>query len=161
MPAPRTRRRSAAHEEALRPARELNDGDYARLLELRTGLRRFLRWSEDQARAAGLTPVQHQLLLAVRGHQDRAGPSIGELAGYLMLQHHSVVGLVDRASAAGLVIRVPDRARPGTVRVLLTELGGQRLHALSELHLEELSRLAPGMEALWHALNERERGDTR
>jgi DNA-binding MarR family transcriptional regulator len=134
--------------------RELTDRDYQRLLELRTGLRRFLRWSENQARAAALTPVQHQLLLAVRGHPDARGPTMGELATYLVLRHHSVVGLVDRASSSGLVTRAPDAERPGTVRVKLTPFGTERLQALSELHLEELSRLAPTMEALWHALSQ-------
>src|SRR3974377_1996575 len=91
----------------------LRDGvDYHRLLELRSGLRRFQFWSEESAREAGLTPSQHDLLLAVRGHPDRRGPSIGDLAGYLMLRHHSTVGLVDRAEAAGLVARHGDDEDP-------------------------------------------------
>jgi DNA-binding MarR family transcriptional regulator len=150
---------SAPSKPSKRRGRQLNDRDYERLLELRTGLRRFLRWSEGQARAAHLTPVQHQLLLAVRGHPDRRGPTIGEVAGYLVLQHHSVVGLVDRATSAGLVTRAPDAERPGTVRVRLTALGAERLQALSKLHLQELSRLAPTMEALWHGLAERDAED--
>jgi DNA-binding MarR family transcriptional regulator len=81
----------------------LDTADFERLLQLRTGLRRFLRWSEAQARAAGVTPAQHQLLLAVRGHPDPDGPTIGEVADYLVLRHHSAVGLVDRAVTAGLV----------------------------------------------------------
>ena len=78
----------------------LPDADYEDLLTLRTGLRRFLRWSEQQAEAAGLTPAQHQLLLTIRGHPDRRGPTVGEVADYLLLRHHSAVGLVDRAVAA-------------------------------------------------------------
>ena len=70
-----------------------------RLLEFRTGLRRFLHWSEEQARAAGLTAAQHQLLLAVRGHDG--GPTIGEVAEQLLLRHHSAVELVDRAERPG------------------------------------------------------------
>jgi hypothetical protein len=50
------------------------------LLTFRTGLRHFQRWSEQQAAVAGLTPAQHQLLVAVRGHRDRRGPTIGEVA---------------------------------------------------------------------------------
>jgi DNA-binding MarR family transcriptional regulator len=126
-----------------------SDDDYRRLLELRTGLRRFLRWSEQQARAAGLTPAQHQLLLAIRGHPDGRGPTVGDVAGYLLLRHHSAVGLVDRAEAAGLVTRQPDAAN---VRLQLTVNGSRRLEALSELHLEELEHLAPTMHALWAAL---------
>jgi len=59
----------------------LTQSDFEHQLELRTGLRRFLRWSERQARAVGLTPAKHQLLLAIKGHPDTAGPTIGELAG--------------------------------------------------------------------------------
>jgi DNA-binding MarR family transcriptional regulator len=128
------------------------DDDYRRLLELRTGLRRFLRWSERQAEAAGLTPAQHQLLLAVRGHDDPRGPTVGDVADYLLLRHHSAVGLVDRAVAAGLLVRGPDADNPSAVRLRLTEEGAHRLGALSELHLEELAHLSPTLRALWDAL---------
>ena len=131
-----------------------SDDDYRRLLELRTGLRRFLRWSERQAKAAGVTPAQHQLLLAVRGHADERGPTIGEAAGYLLLRHHSAVGLIDRAESAGLISRVPDADHRSVVRLRLTERGSAQLDALSELHLEELAHLAPTMHALWDALEE-------
>ena len=131
---------------------EPTDDDYKRLLELRTGLRRFMRWSEQQAKAAGLTPAQHQLLLAIRGHADDRGPTIGDVADYLLLRHHSAVGLVDRGEAAGLVMRRPDLDRPSAVRLRLTEKGSRQLEALSELHLEELEHLAPTMHALWNAL---------
>jgi DNA-binding MarR family transcriptional regulator len=125
--------------------------DYERLLSFRTDLRRFLHWSAEQAQSAGLTPAQHQLLLAVRGHPGEGGPSIGELAEYLVVRHHSAVGLVDRAAAAGLVLRRADPNRPGTVRVSLTERGRARLESLSRLHLSELARLAPTLKALWEA----------
>jgi DNA-binding MarR family transcriptional regulator len=133
-------------------APEPTDDDYRRLLELRTGLRRFLRWSERQAEAAGLTPAQHQLLLAVRGHDDPRGPTVGDVAGHLLLRHHSAVGLVDRAAAAGLLVRAPDPGRPSAVRLRLTAEGAARLEALSEQHLEELAHLSPTMHALWEAL---------
>lgn len=119
----------------------LSDNDYSRLLTLRTSLRRFLRWSEKQAAAAGLTAAQHQLLLAVRGHDDPRGPTIGEVAEYLLLRHHSAVGLVDRADAAGLVTRHRDPDDHRLVRLKLTPSAESRLEALSELHLEELNRL--------------------
>lgn len=67
----------------------LPDATYARLLALRTSLRHFERWSERQAQAAGLTAAQHQLLLAIRGHDDPRGPTIGEVADYLLLRHHA------------------------------------------------------------------------
>ncbi|HET9153112.1 MAG TPA: MarR family transcriptional regulator [Solirubrobacterales bacterium] len=121
----------------------VRDADYRRLLGFRTELRRFLRWSEDEAGAAGLTPAQHQLLLGVRGHPDPAGPTIGELAEYLVLRHHSVVELIDRAGKAGLVERVGDEADHRVVRLRLTRDGEQAIERLSRLHLEELRRLAP------------------
>jgi DNA-binding MarR family transcriptional regulator len=122
---------------------ELSQRDYARLLGFRTALRRFMRWSEGEARAAGLTPAQHQLLLAVRGHEGAAGPTVGDLADYLVLRHHSVVELIDRAEAAGLVSRAGDEEDHRVVRVELTPLGERRIADLSRLHLEELRRLAP------------------
>lgn len=131
-----------------RTPRQPSDRAYEQLLELRTGLRRFLHWSETEAQAAGLTPAQHQLLLAVRGHRDRRGPTMGEVADYLVLRPHSAVGLTDRTVAAGLVVRRPDHERPGTVRLSLTRLGSERLAALAAAHMEELARLAPTMEAL-------------
>lgn len=120
----------------------LPDDAYARLLALRTGLRRFLHWSEQQAADAGLTPAQHQLLLAVRGHPDPRGPTIGDIADYLLLRHHSAVGLVDRADIAGLVVRERDQDDHRVVRLHLTDDGRERLEALSALHLQELDRLS-------------------
>src|SRR6185437_14179666 len=130
----------------------LPDESYTRLLALRTGLRHFERWSEQQAQAAGLTPAQHQLLLAVRGHGDSRGPTIGEVADYLLLRHHSAVGLVDRADAAGLVTRTRDPEDHRVVRLQLTKAGAKRLEALSTLHLEELERLAPELPEAWRDL---------
>jgi DNA-binding MarR family transcriptional regulator len=134
----------------------LEQSDFEHLLELRTGLRRFLRWSGHQAEAAGLTPAQHQLLLAVKGHPDPAGPTIGEIADYLVLRHHSAVGLVDRAVAEGLVKRNSDVSSKSVVRITLTQKGAAKLDALAEAHLQELAHLAPTMRTLWRAV---ERGD--
>lgn len=134
------------------PDMSLDDDDYEHLLELRTGLRRFLHWSDQQARAAGLTPAKHQLLLAIRGHPDPAGPTIGEVAEYLVLRHHSAVELIDRAVADGLVQRKPDPSSKSVVRVTLTPGGMKKLEMLSEAHVEELGHLAPTMRTLWKAL---------
>ena len=68
-----------------RESMKLSDDDYAHLLELRTSLRRFERWSERQAHDAGLTPAQHQLLLAIRGHADPSGPTVSDIADYLLV----------------------------------------------------------------------------
>ena len=134
----------------------LAQSDFEHLLELRTGLRRFLRWSEQQAKAAGLTAAKHQLLLAIKGHPDPAGPTIGELADYLVLRHHSAVELVDRAVQDGLVKRNPDPTIRSVVRVTLTPAGAAKLDALAEAHLQEIAHLAPAMRTLWRAL---EQGD--
>ncbi len=130
----------------------LTDADYEDLLSLRTGLRRFLRWSDQRAEETGLTPAQHQLLLAVRGHTDRRGPTVGEVADYLLLRHHSAVGLVDRAEEAGLVTRSRDPDDHRVVRLRLAAGGAKRLDALSELHREELQRLTLRLPSVWRGL---------
>jgi DNA-binding MarR family transcriptional regulator len=131
---------------------DLTEADFEHLLRLRTGLRRFLRWSEQQAQTAGLTSAQHQLLLAIRGHPGVASPTIGEIADYLVLRHHSASELIDRAEAAGLVVRNPDPINGTQVRVSMTEVGTVKLNRLAATHLAELAHLAPTMRALWEAL---------
>jgi DNA-binding MarR family transcriptional regulator len=136
------------------PDVDLHQSDFEHLLQLRTGLRRFLRWSEQQAEAAGVTPAHHQLLLAVKGHPDAAGPTIGEVADYLVLRHHSAGELIARAEAAGLVVRKPDAVNGSVVRVVLTKAGKRKLDALAAAHLEELAHLGPTMRTLWQALEQ-------
>lgn len=132
--------------------RALGDAEYAQLLDFRDGLRRFLHWSEDRAKAVGLTSPQHQLLLAIRGHG--AAPSIREVAAHLLLRHHSAVELVDRAATAGLVRRIADPGDQRVVRLQLTTEGESKLEQLSAAHLEELSRLRPQFDSLWDRLPE-------
>ncbi len=121
----------------------LSDPQYRELLQIKVALRRFHRWSELQARSVGLTPAQHQLLLAIRGHDGDSGPTIGDLADYLLLRHHSVVELVDRGAAAGIVRRVPDTKDGRVIRVRLTRAGQTRVNELSAVHVQELHRFAP------------------
>ena len=135
------------------PGGDLSHADYRTLLALRTRLRGFLHWSEAQAEAAGLTAAQHQLLLAIRGHDDERGPTIGELADYLFLRHHSAVGLVNRADAVGLVRRIRDQEDGRIVRVRLTERGSRALRELSRRHIEELPRLALHLQPLLAGLD--------
>jgi DNA-binding MarR family transcriptional regulator len=130
----------------------ISDAEFEQLLELRDGLRRFLRWSEQQAEGVGLTPAQHQLLLAIRGHPDPRGPTIRDVANHLLLRHHSVVELVNRAEAAGLVRRRPDPHDQRSVRLSLSSLGNRRVAKLSALHLEELRRLRGQLRKLWDGL---------
>lgn len=141
-------------------APKVTDADYRRLLEFRTGLRRFLRWSSERAADVGLTPPQHQLLLAVRGHPGPAGPSMGEIAGYLVQRPHTVTELSDRCEALGLVRRIRDERDHRVVRLELTALGLRKLERLAELTLEELERLGPRIRPLWDGL-ERAEGPRR
>ena len=122
-------------------SRGLSDSDYQQLLAYRDSMRQFLYWSEQQAFDAGITPAQHQLLLAIRGHAGGI-PTIGDVADHLLLRHHSVVGLVDRAERAGLVERRVDADDHRVVRLRLTASGSRRLAALAAAHLDELHRLA-------------------
>jgi DNA-binding MarR family transcriptional regulator len=127
---------------------QLTGEDYENLLAFRTSLRRFLHWSQTEARAVGLTPAQHQLLLAIKGHPGVRGPAVGDLAGYLLLRHHSTVELVDRAETAGLVERWADDDDGRVTRVRLTAEGETCLAQLSAAHLDELQNLRPVLDAL-------------
>jgi DNA-binding MarR family transcriptional regulator len=131
------------------PVTPLADEEYIKLLAFRTGLRQFLRWSEDQAATVGLTPAQHQLLLAIRGHPDSRGPSVGELADYLCTRHHSAVQLIDRTEQLGLIARHrSDSDDRRIVRLTLTKTGRDKLTLLSTTHVEELRQLATLVNAL-------------
>jgi DNA-binding MarR family transcriptional regulator len=116
--------------------------DFQHLLAFRVSLRQFQHWSETQARSVGLTQVQHQLLVAIKGHPGSLPPTIGDLAAYLLLRHHSTVELVDRAEVAGLVRRMPDQDDARVVRVTLTAKGNRLVIQLTKAHLAELRKLA-------------------
>jgi DNA-binding MarR family transcriptional regulator len=132
---------------------KLSDEDYERLLEFRTGLRTFLSWSKGRAAAAGLAPTQHQLLLAIRGHVDhQRGPTIGDVAGYLLVKPHSAAELATRAQRAGLIERRYDRDDRRVVRLRLTSLGERKLESITEATLQELQRLGPRLRRVWEGL---------
>lgn len=131
----------------------LSDADYERLGELRFALRSFLHWSAEQAKEAGLTPSQHQLMLAIRATRDERGPTVSDIASLLLVRHHSAVGLVDRAQEAGLIVRERDPDQHSLVRLRLTGDGSAKLRSLSELHLRELDQLASGMRTLWDGID--------
>lgn len=115
--------------------------DLHELAQFRYALRRFLRFSEDAARAAGITPQQHQLLLGVAGFTGRGSATVSELAEFLQERNHSVVGLVERAVQAGLVARGANPEDRRQVIVTLTARGRGLLLGLSALHREEKQRL--------------------
>src|ERR1051326_8766415 len=112
----------------------MTQADYRALSEFRYQIRRFLHFSEEAARAEGLEPQQHQMLLAIQALGEPEPPTIGELADHLVVRHHSAVGLADRLEKRGLV----ERARGGLdrrqVRLRLTPEGSEKLNRLSKLH---------------------------
>ena len=131
---------------------QLSDREYRSLARFRHALRVFQRFSEEAARAEGLTPSQHQLLLAVRGWDGHGAPSTSDLADLLQLKLHSVVELAQRAEAAGLVERAVDPADARRQLVALTALGSSKLAALSVLHRDELRRFRSEMVDVLHEL---------
>lgn len=124
-------------------SRRLTNADYEALAQIRYVLRKFTGFSEQAARAAGLTAQQHQALLAIHGFQGRKRVTIGELAERLNLRHHSVVGLIDRLSVKALVRRGHDVLDGRRVLIELTVRGRSMLAELSLAHGDELRRLAP------------------
>ncbi len=124
---------------------DLPPGEYRALAEFRYQIRRFLHFSETAARAAGLEPRQHQLLLALKGLPPGVEASIGVLAERLQLQHHSTVELVDRLEARGLVRRHRDPGDRRRVLVDLTGEGSGLLRGLSVHHRRELGAVGPAL----------------
>jgi DNA-binding MarR family transcriptional regulator len=122
-----------------------NRTDYEKLAAFRYALRRFLRFSETAADQVGLTPQQHQALLAIEGYPERNYVNVRELAERLQLAHHSVVGLLDRLERAGLVARKSEPNDKRKVLVHVTPEGRRLLAKLTRAHKKHLLRLAPEM----------------
>ena len=131
----------------------LGAADYRTLAEFRYLLRQFLAFSEDAALRSGLTPQQHQALLAIKGFPGRDRVTVGELAERLGIRHHSAVGLVDRLAARALVRRQVDSADRRQVRIELTQQAEKRLARLSLAHRDELRRLSPLLRAVLKQLS--------
>lgn len=119
----------------------LSKKQFEALSEFRYQLRRFLRFSEDAANAAGITPLQYQLLLHVRGFPGRDWATVGELAERLQMKHHGVVALLTRCEEASLVSRRKSEADRREVEVHLLPLGEKHLQRLAALHEAELRSL--------------------
>jgi DNA-binding MarR family transcriptional regulator len=118
------------------------------LARFRYAVRKLLRASEEAARKVGLTPQHHQLLLGIVGFTADEWATVGDLAEYLQVRHHSVVGLVDRAESMGLVRRAlnPDDRRE--VRVSLTADGNRKLRMLASPHRKELNGMRRSLDLL-------------
>lgn len=119
--------------------------DYVALARFRRALRVFQRFSENAAREAGITPAQHQLMLAVKGWDGSGRPSVSELADALQLRTHSTVELIGRAESAGLVVTEADPADHRRQLVSVTVRGDDLLSSLSALHRDELRRFRTEM----------------
>jgi DNA-binding MarR family transcriptional regulator len=117
--------------------------DYRALADFRYQLRRFLSFSNEAARAAGLEPRQHQLLLAVKGMPDDVEATVGTIAERLQTQHHSTVELVDRMEDRGLVRRLRSAGDRRRVLVSLTARGEALLARLSAVHRAEVRSIGP------------------
>ena len=127
---------------------ELSAEDYRNLAEFRFLLRRFLAFSEDAARDAGLAPQQHQALLAIKGFDGDEAPTVGYLAERLSIRHHSAVGLVDRLVKAGFLKRHEGAADKRRVTLTLSPRGETMLAKLSVAHRDELRHLTPSLKSL-------------
>ncbi len=129
----------------------VTDDEYRTLARFRRALRTFLRFSEEAARTAGITPGQYQLMIMIRGADAGTAPTVGDIADALKLRHHSAVELVDRAVAAELIRRRSDPQDGRRQRLTLTATGEDMLAGLAAVHLEELHRLREeGLAALFN-----------
>ena len=99
--------------------------------------------SAKAAQAEGITPQQHQALLAIKGFPGRDKVTVGELAERLQLRHHSAVGLIDRLVAEKLVVRVPSEEDRRQVLIQLNSRGEEILQKLASVHREQLKRIGP------------------
>src|SRR5579885_1236137 len=124
---------------------QLTKAEYEALAAFRYALRRFLRFSEQTAREAGVTPQQHQVLLAIKGFPGRESATISELAERLQMQQHSMVGLIDRIEAQGLVRRESGKQDRRQVYVSLTSRGEALLHKLAMIHQRELLNISDAL----------------
>ncbi|HEY8993262.1 MAG TPA: MarR family winged helix-turn-helix transcriptional regulator [Lacunisphaera sp.] len=136
------------------PGPRITQSHYESLASLRHALRRFLNFSQEAAREAGLTPQQHQALLAIKGFPGRDYVSITELAERLQLRHHSAVGLVDRLTRARLLRRTPSASDRRRVELRLTAQGEKMIERLSSIHLQELRQLGPELHRLIGTITE-------
>lgn len=127
------------------------------LAHFRYRLRLFLRFSERAARGAGITPLQHQLLLGAAGFTGRGWATISELAECLQMRHNAVVALVGRAAQAGLVRKRPSTRDRREVRVELTAKGRRILGTLTRLHQRELIRFRGDLRSILTARTRRRR----
>jgi DNA-binding MarR family transcriptional regulator len=121
-----------------RASKPMTQRQFRALADFRYELRRFLRYSEQLTRRHGVTPLQYQLMLQIKGYPGREHATIGELAERLQAKHHGAVALVSRCEEAGLVARRASSEDRRAVFVELTRKGERLLEALARQHRNEL-----------------------
>jgi DNA-binding MarR family transcriptional regulator len=131
---------------------QLIKSQYETLAAFRYALRRFMRFSEEAAQAAGVTAQQYQALLAIKGFPARDNVTVGELAERLQLRHHSAVGLIDRLVVEKLVVRVPSTKDHRQVLIQVTSRGGKIAERIASVHHEQLKRIGPEIRQLLEQL---------
>lgn len=132
---------------------KLDDADYSALAQFRRSIREFLSFSEEAAKKSGLTPQQHQAILAIRGTPTERGFSVGDLAAHLMIQHHSAVELINRLVSAQLVERAVAADDRRKMHLHLTLRAHELLEELSWAHVSELRRRGPELADMLNELN--------
>lgn len=134
--------RHTTSEEATLPM-DLSKQEYELLAELRHALRRFAWQTELEARRAGLSPQQYQLLLAIKGFPGRDWANISELAERLQIRHNAVIGLVNRGETNGLVRRAQDADQSDrrVVQVHVTAKGESMLRQMAQALREQREQL--------------------
>src|SRR6202044_1299225 len=140
--------------------KDLSIEEYRALAEFRYQIRCFLGFSEEQVRAAGMEPQQHQLLLAVKGLPEGVTATIGEVAQRLQLKHHSTVELVNRLEKLGYLAREAGEQDRRHVIVRLTPSGAGILRTLSIAHRQELEIAGPRLSRAIRSIA-RQRGQRR
>ncbi|OAF17281.1 MarR family winged helix-turn-helix transcriptional regulator [Bradyrhizobium neotropicale] len=140
-------KREAGRAASVRPSKSgaMRESDYAALAQFRYQLRTFLAFSEAAAQRAGLTPQQHQALLAIKGFGGREAASVGDVARFLLIRHHTAVELMNRMVKLKLIVREADPQDARRVLVKLTAKGEQKLRSLSRIHLDELGAATPAL----------------
>jgi len=133
-------------DDAAQPS--FSDADYRKLAAFRAALRKFLRLSEEIVQAAGLTPQQHQTLLAIKGFDSKRRPAIKDVAALLQIRHNSAVGLVSRLDAHGYIRRIASQDDRRSVFVELTRKGEAMLQRMTQAHRAELRHIGPEIRRL-------------
>lgn len=134
-----------SHVQATKSDASLTQTDYASLAAFRYALRRFMHFSAGAAQEAGLTPTQHQALLTVKGHPSDGAISIGQLAEHMIIAPHTAAELVMRLEDADLLEKRPDSNDRRRVGLHLTRKAERALRRLSDIHMQEIREIAPGL----------------